>query len=79
MMVKPTRRARRVAAGICLALPVVALLWVPWYPHDAPDLVGMRFFFWYQLMWVPGSVVFMATAYVLGRGEDHPPRDRRRP
>ncbi|MFI7110822.1 DUF3311 domain-containing protein [Nonomuraea sp. NPDC050227] len=75
-MAKPTRRARRFAAGICLVLPIVALLWVPWYSYDAPHLAGMRFFFWYQLIWVPGSVVFMAVAYVLRRGADRPPRDR---
>ncbi len=72
-MVKPNWTARRAAAAVCLAIPVLALLWVPWYPHDAPHLAGMRFFFWYQLLWVPGSVVFMAAAYALRR--DRPPGD----
>ncbi|WP_248959149.1 DUF3311 domain-containing protein [Sphaerisporangium perillae] len=74
------RRARRVAAGVCLAIPVLALLWVPWYPHSAPSWGGMRFFFWYQLVWVPGSVVFMAAAYALRRERAHradPERDER--
>ncbi|GII94419.1 DUF3311 domain-containing protein [Sinosporangium siamense] len=78
-MAKP---ARHIASGICLAVPVAALLWVPWYPHEAPHLAGIPFFFWYQLAWVPGSMVFMAAAYLLRRGadrsSDHPPRDRRR-
>ncbi|WP_405148279.1 DUF3311 domain-containing protein [Sphaerisporangium viridialbum] len=75
-MAKPIRSPRRVAAGVCLAIPVAALLWVPWYPHETPHLAGMRFFFWYQLMWVPGSIVFMGAAYLLRRGGKRPPRDR---
>lgn len=77
-MEKPNRRARRVIAFVCLALPVVALLMVPWFPHDTPRLAGMRFFFWYQLAWVPASVVLMAVAYALRRKAEPPPRDRAR-
>ncbi|WP_214109479.1 DUF3311 domain-containing protein [Acrocarpospora catenulata] len=72
-MAKRTWTARRVGAGICLAVPVLALLWVPWYPHDVPQFAGMRFFFWYQIAWIPGCVAFMAAAYALRRER---PRDR---
>jgi hypothetical protein len=75
-MAEPIRPARRVAAGVFLALPVVALLWVPWYAHEAPQLGGMTLFYWYQFLWVPGSVVCMAVAYLLRGGRDRPP-DRR--
>lgn len=69
-MAKSIRPVRHVAAGMCLAVPVVALLWVPWYAHDLPDLAGVRLFYWYQFAWVPGSIVFMIAAYLIrgGRG-----------
>lgn len=66
------RPVRRRAAGVCLAVPVVALLGVPWYADSDVHLAGVRLFYWYQFAWVPGSVVFMAAAYLLrgGRGRD---------
>ena len=73
-MAKPIRPARRVAAGVCLVLPVVALLCVPWYARETPRLAGVQFFYWYQFAWVPGSALCMLAAYLLrGRGDRPPP------
>ncbi|HCT78372.1 MAG TPA: hypothetical protein DGT23_17700 [Micromonosporaceae bacterium] len=63
-----SRSTRRIAAGVCLALPVIALLWLPWYAHEGPRFGGMPFFYWYQFLWVPGSVVLMIAAYLFLRG-----------
>ncbi|MCC9307375.1 DUF3311 domain-containing protein [Kitasatospora sp. RB6PN24] len=57
--------AERVLAGICLAVPVVALLSVPSYSRSTPELGGMPFFYWYQLLWVPLSALFTWSAYLL--------------
>jgi len=65
-------RVRRVAAALCLLAPVVALLWVPWYAQDGPDLAGIPFFYWYQLLWVPGCSLGMLAAYLLTRGSPEP-------
>lgn len=54
-----------IAAG-CLAAPFVALLWVPFYA-EGPALGGIPFFYWYQLVWVPASVLLMSVAYLLLR------------
>ena len=35
-----------------LALPFVALLWVPFYNAIEPTLWGIPFFYWYQFLWV---------------------------
>lgn len=35
-----------------LALPFVALAWVPFYNSATPMLWGVPFFYWYQLLWV---------------------------
>ncbi|MBB6351037.1 DUF3311 domain-containing protein [Nonomuraea muscovyensis] len=66
----PPRRPlpARVAAGLCLIVPFVALLWVPSYAREGPALAGMPFFYWYQLAWVPMSTTLMIVACLLLRG-----------
>ncbi|MEU9607257.1 DUF3311 domain-containing protein [Streptomyces sp. NPDC048057] len=60
-------RTRRVAAGVLLLAPLVALLWVPWYATERPRLAGVPFFYWYQLAWVPGCSLALFVAYRLTR------------
>jgi hypothetical protein len=50
--VPPTNKSLLVVAGILLAIPVVALLWVSSYARETPRLWGFPFFFWYQFLWV---------------------------
>jgi uncharacterized protein DUF3311 len=71
-IVLPHHVWRRVAAGACLVAPVVALLWVPWYAQDRPELAGVPFFYWYQLAWVPGCSLAMLAAYLLTRRPPEP-------
>ncbi|MEU6171218.1 DUF3311 domain-containing protein [Streptantibioticus parmotrematis] len=66
----------RVVAGVCLAIPVVATLWVSSYARATPAFIGIPFFYWYQMAWVIVSAAFTAAAYVLVRREE---RARRRP
>jgi hypothetical protein len=47
-----TDKGKLVAAGILLLIPIVALMWVPSYARDEPELFGFPFFFWYQFLWV---------------------------
>jgi len=47
-----TNKTLLVVAGILLALPIVALLWVSSYARETPRLFGWPFFFWYQFVWV---------------------------
>ncbi|MFH8381125.1 DUF3311 domain-containing protein [Kitasatospora sp. NPDC018058] len=68
----PALTAERLLAGIALAVPVVALLWVSSYSKPTPTLGGVPFFYWYQLMWVPLAAVFTAAAHLLlSRDEKH--------
>lgn len=55
----------RVMIGLCVAAPIVALLWVSSYTSTTPKLGGVPFFYWYQLIWVPISAVFTVSAYFL--------------
>jgi hypothetical protein len=63
--VPPTDRRKIVAACVCLAIPVVALLWVPSYAHEDPSIGGIPFFFWYQFVWVFVCSALTWTAYKL--------------
>ena len=66
--VHPRRTPAYVVAGILLAAPFVALLWVSSYAQDAPRLFGFPFFYWYQFLWVLISAVSTYFAYRLVRG-----------
>lgn len=41
----------------------IAVLWPPFYNKSAPYLLGIPFFYWYQLLWVIISAVFTAIVY----------------
>jgi hypothetical protein len=53
------------AAGVCLVIPVVALLWVTSYAKETPRLGGIPFFFWYQFLWVFITSALTYTAHRL--------------
>ncbi|WP_431680414.1 DUF3311 domain-containing protein [Kitasatospora sp. KL5] len=61
----PAVTPARVLAGLCLAVPIVATLWVSSYTKAGPGIGGMPFFYWYQLLWVPVSALFTVGAYLL--------------
>jgi membrane protein implicated in regulation of membrane protease activity len=61
----PTNRTLIVLAGICLVIPVVALLWVSTYAKETPELGGVPFFFWYQFLWVFLTAALTYTAHRL--------------
>jgi uncharacterized protein DUF3311 len=55
----------KVAAGVLLAIPLLALLIVPIYARSGPELLGFPFFYWYQLVWVFLAAGFTEGAYVV--------------
>ncbi|MEU7312996.1 DUF3311 domain-containing protein [Streptomyces sp. NPDC007083] len=57
----------RVVTALCLIAPFVAMLWVGSYARTDPALMGIPFFYWYQLLWVPLSAVLTMIAYQLWR------------
>ena len=48
---------------ILLLVPFVGLLWVPFYNFQEPALFGFPFFYWYQLLWVPITVLLIWVVY----------------
>jgi hypothetical protein len=51
-----------------LSVPLLGLLIPPIYNSADPTLIGIPFFYWYQLLWVPISVAVTALVYVKTRG-----------
>ena len=60
-------RARRIHPRLwwrlLLIVPVVATLWVPVYVRIAPTLLGIPFFYWYLMAWVPASAICSGIVY----------------
>ena len=43
----------------------VAVLWPPFYNKAEPYLMGVPFFYWYQLLWVLISAVITGLVYLV--------------
>jgi hypothetical protein len=41
----------------------IAVLWPPFFNKIDPQLIGIPFFYWYQLLWVVIAAVFTAVVY----------------
>ena len=61
----PTDKTKMAIAAVLLAIPIIALLWVPSYAKAEPELFGFPFFFWYQFLWVFLCSALTWTAYKL--------------
>ena len=48
-----------------LSTPSFAMLAVPYYDRINPNLFGLPMFYWWQLLWVPLSAVFLGIVYVI--------------
>jgi hypothetical protein len=59
---EPARR-RFHPVYLWLAVPFVALLWVPFYDRAEPSLLGIPFFYWYQIAWILLGPLCMVPVY----------------
>ena len=66
--VVPTRPRMRVWY-LLLVVPMIGTLIPPIYNTKDPTLIGLPFFYWYLMLWVPATVVCMLIVYRLTRGE----------
>jgi hypothetical protein len=46
-------------------LPFLAMLWVPSYNRLEPDLAGIPFYYWYQLLWILIGAGIVAIVYTI--------------
>ena len=55
--------------NLLLLLPLVATLVPTFYNRTEPELAGWPFFYWYQMVAIPGSVIITLIVYRATRGE----------
>jgi hypothetical protein len=60
---KPRRRRFR-PIYLLLLIPYAAMLWVPSYNRVAPELAGIPFFYWYQMLWIILGVAVLLPVYL---------------
>jgi hypothetical protein len=51
-MDKPAPKRGFRLAWLLLLIPYVAMMWVPSYNRIEPEIAGVPFFYWYQLLWI---------------------------
>ena len=64
-MDKPSRRRGFRPIHLLLLVPYVAVLWVPFYNRIEPQLAGIPFFYWYQLMWIVLGAAVLLPVYII--------------
>ena len=56
------------AVNLLLLVPLIGVLIPPIFNTRDPELFGFPFFYWYQLLWVPISVLCTLIVYRATKG-----------
>lgn len=48
---------------LVLLIPYLAFFWVPFYNSISPELLGIPFFYWWQVLWVILTAVCIVPVY----------------
>src|SRR5690348_13408097 len=51
---------------LLLIVPFIALCWPPFYNFHNPEIIGIPFFYWFQMLWIIITAVITAVLYFLG-------------
>jgi hypothetical protein len=55
---------------LLLLIPYVAMMWVPSYNRIEPEIAGIPFFYWYQMLWIVlGAAVMLPIYFSEERGK----------
>ena len=63
----PSKRSRWSWWYLLFVVQFLVILWPPFYNKAEPTLLGIPFFYWFQLLWVLLSAVFTAVVYLMTR------------
>jgi Protein of unknown function (DUF3311) len=50
---------------LLLFIPYIILLWPPFYNFEQPALIGIPFFYWFQLLMIIVTAILTAVVYLL--------------
>ena len=62
-MASKTKRKGPRPLHLLLLIPYAAMMWVPSYNRIEPELAGIPFFYWYQMLWIVLGVAVMLPIY----------------
>jgi uncharacterized RDD family membrane protein YckC len=62
--------ATDVVIVVLLVIPLLALLAIPTYNAINPNLGGVSFFYWYQILWMPLGALLYYIAAVLWNNKE---------
>lgn len=62
---RPKRERWRRWQRLLFIVPFFAMLWVPSYNRLEPELGGIPFFYWYQLLWILLGAAIVAIVYAI--------------
>lgn len=48
---------------LLLIIPFIALCYPAWYDSADPEIAGIPFFYWYQLLWIVLTALILAVVY----------------
>ncbi len=54
-----------ITSAVLTIIPFIALIDIPFYNRTNPELGGLPFFYWYQILWLFLAAALFATAGVL--------------
>ncbi|WP_406151559.1 DUF3311 domain-containing protein [Streptomyces sp. NBC_01012] len=63
--VRAARPLRLAVSGLLILIPVVLSLAVPLYQRSGPALIGIPFFYWFQMSMAICTAIATSTAYRL--------------
>jgi hypothetical protein len=66
----PARRGPYAIVGVLLVIGIALPLLVPIYASATPALIGLPFFYWYQMLWVLIDTALLAVCYAIISRED---------
>lgn len=64
-MITRSERNSRSWLRLLLLIPFIVLLWPPFYNFEQPELIGIPFFYWFQLLMVIVTAILTAVVYLL--------------
>ncbi|MDQ6826242.1 MAG: DUF3311 domain-containing protein [Candidatus Eremiobacteraeota bacterium] len=53
-----------------LIVPFAATLWPPFYAHRDPVVLGLPFFYWYQMLWVIITSLLVGLVLIMTKERD---------
>jgi hypothetical protein len=66
----PARRGPYAIVGVLLAIGIVVPLLIPTYARATPAVIGLPFFYWYQMLWVLIDTALLAVCFAIISRED---------